>query len=90
MDLYLPLALTAAQLNDRADHDYMVVGRRAAVTVKRREARNWSGIAARLRKMYPATNLGWSVKVEPLLDKSAEPLRPLYMRLMMGGTCLCC
>ena len=86
VDLYLPLALTPAQLHDRAGHDYMVVGRlRPGVTAREADV-ELHGIAARLQKEYPATNLGWSVKVEPLLDNISGDLTPLYMRLMMGGT----
>ena len=36
--------------------------------------------------MYPATNLGWSVQVEPLLDNISGPLTPMYTRLMLGAT----
>jgi putative ABC transport system permease protein len=86
VDLYLPLALTPAQLHDRVSHDYMVVGRlRPGVTARAADG-ELHGIAARLQKMYPATNLGWSVKVEPLLDNISGEMTPLYMRLMMGGT----
>jgi putative ABC transport system permease protein len=85
-DLYLPWAPTPAQLKERADHEYMVVGRlRSGVTPQQADA-ELHGIAARLQKMYPATNLGWSVKVEPLLDNISGSLTPLYMRLMLGGT----
>jgi putative ABC transport system permease protein len=86
IDLYMPLALTAAQLHDRGDHEYMVVGRlRPGVTARQADV-ELHGIAQRLQKAYPATNLGWSVKVEPLLDNISGDLTPLYMRLMMGGT----
>lgn len=86
VDLYLPLALTPTQLNNRASHDYMVVGRlRPGVTAREADV-ELRGIAARLQKMYPATNLGWSVQVEPLVDNISGDQTPLYMRLMMGGT----
>ena len=86
VDLYLPMALTPAQLNDRASHDYMVVGRlRPGVTAREANA-ELREIAARLQKAYPATNLGWSVQVEPLLDNISGNLTPLYTRLMLGGT----
>jgi putative ABC transport system permease protein len=86
VDLYLPWAPTPAQLNDRASHDYMVVGRlRPGVTANEANA-ELRGIAARLQKAYPATNLGWSVEVEPLLDNISGALTPLYTRLMLGGT----
>jgi putative ABC transport system permease protein len=86
VDLYLPLALTPAQLHDRADHEFMVIGRlRPGVSVRDADA-ELQGIAARLQKEYPATNLGWSVKVQPLLENISGELTPMYMRLMMGGT----
>ncbi len=86
IDLYLPLALTPAQLNDRADHEYMVVGRlRPGVSPREADA-ELHGIAARLQKMYPATNLGWSVDVEQLLDNISGNQTPLYVRLIMGAT----
>ena len=86
IDLYLPWAPTPAQLNARADHEYMVVGRlRPGVTAAEADA-ELHGIAARLAKMYPATNLGWSVQMVPLLDNISGELTPLYTRLMLGGT----
>jgi putative ABC transport system permease protein len=85
-DVYLPLALTPQQLENRADHAYMGVGRlRAGVSVDRAQA-EMRGIAARLAKLYPGTNLGWSVQVQPLLDEINGPLTPLYTRMCLGGT----
>jgi len=86
VDLYLPLALTPAQLNDRGAHDYMVVGRLRPGMSASEANTELRGIAARLAKTYPATNLGWSVEVEPLLDNISGDLTPLYTRLMLGGT----
>ncbi|MGC2638060.1 MAG: ABC transporter permease [Acidobacteriaceae bacterium] len=86
IDLYLPWAPTPAERNDRADHPYQVVGRlRPGVTAAEADA-EMRGIAARLAKQYPATNLGWSTEVEPLLDNISGSLTPLYTRLMLGGT----
>lgn len=86
VDLYLPWAPTAAEKSDRANHLYQVVGRlRGGVTASGANA-EMRGIAARLQKAYPATNLGWSVEVEPLLDDINGSLTPMYMRLMIGGT----
>ena len=86
IDLYLPMALTPAQLNDRADHGYLVVGRLRAGTTAREADVELHGIAARLQKMYPATNLGWSVLVVPLVDNISGSQTPLYMWLIMGAT----
>jgi putative ABC transport system permease protein len=43
-------------------------------------------LAERLAQAYPATNLGWSVKVEPLLDGINGDLTPLYYKMIMGAT----
>jgi len=85
-DVYLPLALTPQQLEDRGAHDYMGVGRlRAGVSVGQEQA-EMRGIAARLARLYPATNLGWSVQVAPLVDQINGAQTPEYVRLILGGT----
>jgi len=85
-DMFLPFAPTPQQLSNRADHSYMVNGRlRDGATVKQAQA-EMRTIAERLAKSYPATNQGWTVKVEPLLDGINGPYTPLYYRLIMGAT----
>jgi predicted permease len=85
-DFYLPFAPTPRQLADRGAHYYQVTGRlRDGVTVKQAQA-EMRIVAERLANAYPATNLGLSVKVEPLLDGINGELTPLYYRLVMGAT----
>lgn len=85
-DIYVPLAPTPQQWEDRTAHDYMGVGRlRAGVSLSQEQAEMRS-IAARLAKQYPATNLGWSVQVAPMVEEINGEQTPQYMRLMMGGT----
>ncbi|HEY2472568.1 MAG TPA: ABC transporter permease [Terracidiphilus sp.] len=85
-DLFLPLAPTPQQVADRSSHDYLVTGRlRRGVTVKQAQAEMRID-AERLAKDYPATNLGWSVKVEPLLDGINGDSTLLYYRMLMGAT----
>jgi putative ABC transport system permease protein len=85
-DLFVPLALTPEQMQDRASRPYVVSGRlRQGVTLQAAQA-ELQGIAAQLAKTYPATNRGWSVKVVPLLDTINGDLTPLYMRMIMGAT----
>jgi putative ABC transport system permease protein len=85
-DVFLPLAATPQQMEDRSGHGYLVIGRlRNGVTVAQAQA-EMQGIAERLAKTYPATNLGWSVKVAPLLEDVNGTLTPLYMRLILGAT----
>jgi len=85
-DLFLPLAPSPTQLENRIAHDYLVTGRlRAGVTAVQAQA-EMRGIADRLAKAYPATNRDSSVKVEPLLDGINGDLTPLYFRLVLGAT----
>jgi putative ABC transport system permease protein len=85
-DFFLPLAPTPQQLGNRTGHDYLVTGRlREGVTVKQAQA-EMRIIAERLAKAYPATNLGLSVRVEPLLDGINGEWTPMYYRLVMGAT----
>jgi putative ABC transport system permease protein len=85
-DVYLPLAPTALQLANRTAHDYLVAARlRDGVTMKQAQA-ELRAIAGRLAKAYPATNLGWSVKVESLLDGINGDMTPLYYRMIMYAT----
>ena len=82
-EVFLPLAPTPHQLEDRVNHDYLVVGRlNPGVTVADAQA-ELKLIASRLAKAYPASNLGWSVKAEPLLDGINGTLTPLYCRLCL-------
>jgi putative ABC transport system permease protein len=85
-DLFVPLALTPQQLHSRADRNYLVIGRlKPGVTVQAAQA-EMDSIATRLAKLYPATNLGWHIKVVPLLDNINGSLTPLYMRMIMAAT----
>jgi putative ABC transport system permease protein len=85
-DVYLPFAPTPQQLANRTAHDYLVTARlRDGMTVQQAQI-ELRAIAVRLATAYLATNLGWSVKVEPLLDGINGDLTPLYYRLIMGAT----
>lgn len=85
-DLFLPLAPTAAQMQDRNSREYHVVGRlRGGVSIQAAQA-EMNGIAARLAKTYPTTNVGWGVKVQPLLEDVTGPLTPLFMKVILAAT----
>jgi predicted permease len=85
-DLFLPLAPTAEQLANRRTHDYLVVGRlRKGVTRGQAQA-EMNTIADHLSHEYPATNLGWHVRVESLLAGINGEYTPLYFNLMQGAT----
>lgn len=86
IDILQPLAPTPAQLADRTSHDYRIIGRlRSGVTVEQSQS-ELRLVAQRLAQTYPATNQGWTVRVEPLLDSVNGDLTPLYYKLIMGAT----
>lgn len=85
-DVLLPLAPSPQQMAKRGEHKYYVVGRlRDGVSLKQAQA-EMTAIAERLGKAYPATNLGITVRVEPLVDSINGTLTPIYFRLMIGAT----
>jgi putative ABC transport system permease protein len=86
IDILLPFAPTAPQLANRSDHTYLVVGRlRNGVSIKSAQS-EMALISEQLDKAYPATNHGWTVHIEPLLDDVNGDLTPLYYKLIMGAT----
>jgi putative ABC transport system permease protein len=85
-DVFLPLAPTPQQLRNRIAHDYLVIGRlRSGVSVHQAQE-ELRVIGERLAEAYPASNSGWSVRVEPLLDGINGNLTPLYYRLILAAT----
>ena len=85
-DIFLPLAPTAQQRDDRRAHNYLVIGRLRPDVSEHAAQAEMQQIAERLSQEYPATNLGWSVKVAPLLKDINGPLTSMYFRLIMGAT----
>jgi putative ABC transport system permease protein len=85
-DVFLPLAPTPQQLQNRVSHDYLVIGRlRPGVSVSEAQE-ELRVLAARAARMYPSSNLGWSVRVTPLLDGINGELTPLFYRLILSAT----
>jgi putative ABC transport system permease protein len=85
-DIFLPLAPTPQQIANRSDRVYWVNGRlRDGVTVQQAQA-ELRTIAEHLATTYPTTNLGWTVRIESLLEGINGDYTPLYYRLIMGAT----
>lgn len=85
-DFFLPFAPTEAQLANRGSHDYQVIGRlRPGISPGQAQA-ELNLIANHLAQAYPATNQGWSVRIEPLLATLNGDYTPLYMNLIAGAT----
>jgi putative ABC transport system permease protein len=85
-DFFVPFAPTDAQLANRVSRDYLVAGRlRKGVTLEQARA-DLNVIAGHLSQAYPATNLGWQVKVQTLLADISGDQTPLYFNLVQGAT----
>jgi putative ABC transport system permease protein len=65
-ELWLPIALTPQQLQDRRNHMFMTLGKlKPGVTLASAGA-EMKTIARRLSDAYPATNHNWSARVVPI------------------------
>jgi putative ABC transport system permease protein len=85
-DFFVPFAPAGEQLANRASHDYLAIGRvRKGVTLAQAQS-ELNLISSHLSAQYPATNQGWSAKVEPLLAAMNGDLTPLYFKLIQGAT----
>ncbi len=85
-DFFVPFAPTDGQIANRSSHDYLVLGRlRKSVTLAQARA-EMNVIASHLAAQYPATNRGWSVKLEPLLTAMIGDQARLDFNLIQGGT----
>jgi putative ABC transport system permease protein len=85
-DVFLPLAPTSQEWQNRTSHDYLVIGRlKAGVTIDQAQT-ELRLIAKRLEEDYPATNPGWSVRAEPLLDNVVGTMTPVYYSMVLAAT----
>jgi putative ABC transport system permease protein len=87
-DLYLPLALTAQQQNDRKARDYAVTGRLARGVTPGGAAAELNAIAADIARQSPQTNQGWTVRVRPLAESINGDLTPTFTRIILAATWL--
>jgi predicted permease len=86
VDFFLPFAPLPAELANRNEHHYQVLGRlRGGVSVAAAQA-ELNLIADRLAHAYPATNQDVSVTVETLLSAVNGELTPFYFALSQGAT----
>lgn len=85
--IFLPLAIDPAREN-RGNHVLRVVGRlRAGVTLEQ-AGNEMRAIAAALEQEFPASNQGWSVRLDPIADSMFAPqVRPsLFVSLAAVAT----
>jgi predicted permease len=82
--IFLPLAFRPEQLNHDT-HSLMVMGRMKPGTTPQQANADMDGVARRNAQVYPASNSGWGVKVEPLQNAftTRDTVRNLW--LLMGA-----
>jgi putative ABC transport system permease protein len=85
-ELWIPLALTPQQMNERSKRNLHVLGRlREGVTVAQAQAQMLA-IAKRIEEQHPQTNTGLNVQVIRLRDQQADFTRPLLsVPIAMAG-----
>ncbi len=87
-DLWLPLALTPQQRNDRMNRDYTVTGRLRRGVTADAAAQELNVIAAGIARRYPLSNQGWAVRVRRLVETINGELTPTFTRIILAGTWL--
>ncbi|HEY6402332.1 MAG TPA: ABC transporter permease, partial [Blastocatellia bacterium] len=82
VDLYLPIAFTPAEMNDREDDHLAVIARlKPGVSVEQASA-DMSAIARRLAEQYPQTNTDKGARLTPLHQQAVGKARSALLVLL--------
>jgi predicted permease len=82
VDLYLPIAFTPAEMNDRLDDHLAVLARlKSGVSVEQASA-EMSAIARRLAEQYPQTNKDRAARLTPLHQQTVGKARTALLVLL--------
>ena len=91
-DIWIPLALTAADMADRVNPNYYAIARlKSGVSVTQAQA-DMSVTMQRLDRLHTVdflgngSNHGWTALVKSVRDTAVGPVRPL-LRLLLGAVC---
>jgi len=85
VELWMPLAFTPAQRNDRTSHYLRVIGELApGVTLDQARA-EMRTVTERTDAAYPDTNRGWGVYIQPLAMRVVGRDTYSYMYLLIGA-----
>ncbi|HEY1901278.1 MAG TPA: ABC transporter permease [Terracidiphilus sp.] len=85
-DFFVPFAPADAELGNRTAHNFLVLGRLRRGATRGQAQADLNVIASHLAAAYPATNLDWQVRVEPLLADMNGDMTALYFNLVQGAT----
>jgi len=88
VDLYLPLAFTLKEMNDREDDHLAVIARlKPGVSVEQASA-EMSTIARRLTELYPQTNADKGARLVPLQQQAVGKARTALLMLLGAVGCV--
>ena len=83
LDLWTPMAFTEEQAQNHGGHGLAAIGQlKPGVTVDQARA-EMSAIAGRLAAQYPV-DIGWDVKIMPLLEFSVRSIKPALLVLLVA------
>ena len=83
LDLWTPMAFTEEQAQNHGGHGLVAIGQlKPGVTVDQARA-EMSAIAGRLAAQYPV-DIGWDVKIMPLLEYSVRSIKPALLVLLVA------
>ncbi|MEW6128150.1 MAG: ABC transporter permease [Acidobacteriota bacterium] len=82
-ELWIPLAFTPQQAQNRGGHNISLVVGRLKPDITHEMARvEMSALASRLEMQYPEVNAGWNVILMPLLDATVRTIKPALLLLL--------
>jgi putative ABC transport system permease protein len=83
LDLWTPMAFTEGQAQNHGGHGLVAIGQlKPGITVDQARA-EMSAIAGRLAAQYPV-DIGWDVKIMPLLEFSVRSIKPALLILLVA------
>jgi putative ABC transport system permease protein len=83
LDLWTPMGFTEEQAQNHGGHSLVAIGQlKRGVTVDQARA-EMSAIAGRLAAQYPV-DIGWDVKIMPLLEYSVRSIKPALLVLLVA------
>jgi putative ABC transport system permease protein len=87
IDLWTPIAFTAAQAQQHGSHYVLVIGRLKPGVTTEQARTEMSAIAARLAEQYPNSNAGWSTIVVPMQEFEVRDIKPALL-VLLGAVAL--
>jgi putative ABC transport system permease protein len=85
VDIWLPLALTPAQRQDRKNHSLVVFGLLRQNVSAATALAEFKAIHSRLKSRYPDEERGWDVKMIPIRNFVATDLTDRFALMLMGA-----